>query len=98
MYSQIFQSQEVKYYFLKKNLANYQAIGQIFSKIQLLIVIWKDQVQYSPMENTVLNEFSSYYAYENKSDKISEYQPDELNDNLIKNNHEDCFYSKNLIC
>ena len=31
--------EELKNYFLKKNLANYQMIAQVFSRIQILIVI-----------------------------------------------------------
>ena len=36
---QIFQKKELKYYFLKKNLANYQMIAQIFSRKKILIVM-----------------------------------------------------------
>ena len=44
----IFQRKEFKCYFLKKNLADYQIIAQIFSRDLILIVTWKDQVQHSP--------------------------------------------------
>ena len=37
----------------EKNLANYQTIAQIFSRDQILIVLWKDQVQHSVMENVL---------------------------------------------
>ena len=40
-------------------------------------------------------EFFVYYTLENKSSKNCEYQPDELNDNLIENNHEKCSYPPN---
>ena len=36
--------------------------------------------------------FLAYYTLENNSNKTSEYQPDELDDNLIENNHEECPY------
>ena len=35
-------------------------------------------------------EFLAYYTHENKSNKTCEYQPDELDDNLLENNHEEC--------
>ena len=39
---------------LKKTLkVNYQTIAQIFSRDPVLVVIWKDQVQHSAIENTV---------------------------------------------
>ena len=49
------------------------------------------------MENSVLDyfccaEFLAYYTLENKSSKTCEYQPDELDDNPIENNHEVCSY------
>ena len=37
----------------EKNLANYQTIAQIFSRDQILIVLWKDQVQHSAVENVL---------------------------------------------
>ena len=40
-------------FFLKKSLENYQMIAQISFKSQILIAIWKDQMHYSAMENTV---------------------------------------------
>ena len=39
--------------FLKKNLANYQNIVQICLRNEILIVIWKNKVQHSAMEETV---------------------------------------------
>ena len=38
----------------KKNIENYPMIDHIFSRDQILSVIWKDKVQQSPMEDTVL--------------------------------------------
>ena len=35
-------------------------------------------------------EYLAYYTLENKSNKTCEYQSDELDDNLIENNHEEC--------
>ena len=37
-------------------------------------------------------EFLAYYTLENKLNKTCEYQPDELHDNLIENNREECCY------
>ena len=56
-------------------------------------------MQYSAMENTVLDcfcfaEFLAYCTLENKSSKTCEYQPDGLDDNLIENNHEEYSYPK----
>ena len=34
----------------------------------------------------------AYYTLENKSNKTCEYQLDELDENLIENNYEDCSY------
>ena len=36
--------------FLKENLRNYPLIAQIFSKNQILIVIWEKLVQHSEMD------------------------------------------------
>ena len=68
-------------------------IDQVFSESQILIDIWKDQLQHSATENSVLNdfcyaEFLEYYTLDNNSNKTCEYQPDELDDNLIDNGHE----------
>ena len=41
-------------------------------------------------------EFLAHYTLENKLNKTCEYQPDELDDNLIENNHEECSYLKNI--
>ena len=56
----------------------------------MLFVIWKDLAQHSPIKNCVFNhlcyeEILAYYTLENKSNKTREYQPDKLDDNLIKN-------------
>ena len=54
-------------------------------------------MQHFAMENTVyqtifLTLILAYYTFENKSSNTGEYQPDELDDNLIENNHEECSY------
>ena len=46
-------------------------------------------------KHSILNDFCyaellAYDTHENKSNKTCEYQPDELDDNLIENNHEEC--------
>ena len=43
-----------------------------------------------------VTQFLAFYARENKSNKTSEYLPDELDDNLIENNHEECSYAKKI--
>ena len=52
--------------------------------------------KYNVLNDFCYAEFLAYYTLENKSNKISEYQPDELNDNLIENNHEECSYPKKI--
>ena len=37
-------------------------------------------------------EFLVYYTLENKSSKTGKYNPDELDDNLLENNHKEYFY------
>ena len=44
------------------------------------------------MEGCFCKRFLAYYTLENKPNKTCEYQPDELDDNLIENNHEECSY------
>ena len=41
-------------------------------------------------------EFLAYYTLENKSNKTCEYQPEELDDNLIENNHKECSYPQTI--
>ena len=41
-------------------------------------------------------EFLAYYTLESKSNNTCDYQPDELDDNLIENNHEECSYQKQI--
>ena len=40
--------------------------------------------------------FVSISPLENKSSKTGKYQPDELDYNLIENNHEECSYPKKV--
>ena len=46
--------------------------------------------KYSILDDFCYTEFLAYYTLKNKSSKTGEYQPDELDGNLIENNHEDC--------
>ena len=46
----------------------------------------------SILENFYYAEFLAYYTIENKSSKTCEYYTDELNENVVKNNHEECPY------
>ena len=48
--------------------------------------------KYSILDDFCYAEFWAYYTLENKPSKTGEYQPDELDDNLIENNHEECSY------
>ena len=50
--TQIFQRRELKYYFVKKNVASYQTIDKMFSRNEILIAIWNDKVQHWAMKNT----------------------------------------------
>ena len=45
---------------------------------------WKHSI----LDNVGYVEFLAYYTLEKKSSKTCDYQPDELDDNLIENNHE----------
>ena len=46
--------------------------------------------KYSVLNNFCYAEFLAHYTRENKSNRTCEYQPDELDGNLIENNHEEC--------
>ena len=47
---------------------------------------------YNILDHFCYAEFLAYYALENKSSNTYEYQADELDDNLIENNREECSY------
>ena len=47
---------------------------------------------YNILDDFCYAEFLVYYTLENKSSNTYEYQADELDDNLIENNHEECSY------
>ena len=52
-------------------------------------------------KNIILNDFCyaallACYTLENKSCKTCEYQPGQLGDNLIENNHEECSYTPKI--
>ena len=64
-----------------------------------MIAIWRDQMQYFAMQHAIFqtifvmqNFCYAYYTLENKSSNTYEYQPVELDDNLIENNREECCY------
>lgn len=64
----------------------------MFSRYQILIVTWKEQVQHSAIEKSVfqtvfVTQFLVYCTFENKSNKTCEYEPEELDENPIENNH-----------
>ena len=52
--------------------------------------------KYSILANFCYAELLAYYTLENRPSKTGEYQPDELDDNLIENNHENCSYPQKI--
>ena len=48
--------------------------------------------KYSALNDFCYAKFLAYYTIESKPNNTYDYQPDELNDNLIENNHEECSY------
>ena len=52
--------------------------------------------KYSVLNDFCYAEFLAYYTLENKLNKTCEYQPDELHDNLIENNREECCYQPQI--
>ena len=52
--------------------------------------------KYSILDDFCYAEFLAYYLLKSKSTKIGEYQPDELDDNLIENNNEECCYTQKI--
>ena len=65
-----------------------------------MIVTRKDQeklikqnakhAKYSVLSNFCYADFLAYYTLENKSNKLCEYQPDELDENVTENDHGEC--------
>ena len=64
----------------------------LYGKAKCNILQWKIQrfKQFCYAENL------AYYTLENKSNKTCEYYPDEFDDNLIENNHEDFSYPSKI--
>ena len=52
--------------------------------------------KYSALNNFCYAEFLAYYTLESKSNNTCDYQPDELDDVLIENSHEECSYPKQI--
>ena len=52
--------------------------------------------KYRVLNDFCYTEFLAHYTLENESNKTCEYQPDELDDNLIENNHEKCSYPQKI--
>ena len=54
--------------------------------------------KYCVLNDFCYAEFLAYYTLENKLNKTCDElnQPDELDDNLTENNHEECSYLKNI--
>ena len=47
-------------------------------------------------EDFCCKEFLTYYTFENKSSNTYHHQQDELDDNLIVNNHKECSYTPKI--
>ena len=45
--------------------------------------------KHSILKDFCFAEFVAYYTLENKSNKTSEYHPDEFDESLIENNHKE---------
>ena len=52
--------------------------------------------KYSVLNDFCYAEFLVYFTRENKSNKTCQYQSDELDDNMIETNHEECSYLKRI--
>ena len=52
--------------------------------------------KYSILEDFCYTESLACYTLENKSSNTCEYQPCKFDDNLIENNHEECFTPKKI--
>ena len=52
--------------------------------------------KYSILDDFCYAEFLAHYTLKNKPSKTVEYQPVELDDNLIENNHEESSYPKKI--
>ena len=52
--------------------------------------------KYGVLNNFCFPEILACYILEKKSNNISEYRPNESDDNLIENNHEECSYPQKL--
>ena len=86
-----FTDERVQVLLSEKNLANYQTIAQIFSKNQIFITSDKCATfcrgKYRTLHDFFMQNFLANYTLGNKSSRTYEYHPDELDDNLIENNH-----------
>ena len=52
--------------------------------------------KFGVLNNFCYAEFLAYYTLESKSTRTCKHQPDELDDKLIENSHEECPYPKNI--
>ena len=52
--------------------------------------------KYNVLNDFCYAELLAYYTLENKLNKTCKYQPDELLNTLIENNHEECFTPRKL--
>ena len=82
--------------FLKKELSKLPKNSQnIFKKSNIDCYVKRPSGTIFIGKHSVSKDFYhtkslKYYALENKSSKIFEYQPNELKDNSIENNYEEC--------
>ena len=81
-----------------KNISELPDDSQIiFKRSNIDRYMEKQSATFYNEKYSVLNDFCyveswTYYTLENKSNKTCEYQPVELNDNLIENIYEECSY------
>ena len=81
-----------EYYFLKNLLDDSR---NIFMKSNIDRYMKRPNVQFCNGKYSILDDFCYaellvYYTHEKKSRKAIKYQSDELDHNLIENNHEGC--------
>ena len=87
--------ERVQLLLLKNNLANVQTTAKHVKKSNVNRYVLRPRgtfcnSKYIKLDNFCQSEFLAYYTFENKPSKTGEYQPDELDDKLIENNHEEC--------
>ena len=75
--------------------------SNVFNKSNIDRYMWRLSAKscngkYRIWEDFCCKEFLTYYTFENKSSNTYHYQQDELDDNLIVNNHKECSYTPKI--